>query len=283
MKKHIFFLYFIFFFSLLNAEGGDSGATEKKEAEAPHKVLDSPIDRAYLEHRYANKKGEGKSRIAVVIYGVGMDSTLTQRILDVSPRKFCIGLSPYIALSAQQIKQIKQQGHEVLVVQPFEGFKSTDSHQDPLRLRRDLPDTEKQKMIEKVLESQSLKIIGMMNDQVSPLLRAQETYCQLAKNLNPKGLFFVNLENPIDHIARRLAQKAQLSMMSMDYTIVEPQSIEKLRFVFMKVEELSKETGYASIAVFVSQTNFDELMSWITSLNLDDFELTSIVEMKKHV
>lgn len=277
IQKCLFILFA--FFTLAYAEG-ESSKNEVKQEKAKYQKPD--IDHNYINQRYRTRKEGQKAKIAIVFMNLGLDQSLTQMVLDFSPKSITMALTPYKRMEPSQIKQLKQQGHDVLLVLPTESYQAAESGQDPLRIRRTLTSARNSEIVEKVLTQNPHKIIGVINDVFSPAIKDGNVIKAIASVLKPKDLMFVNIEMPLDNVFRNLCCQEGLTSLQIDYAVNKFAPLEKLKTLFLDIEDLAKSTGKASLVLTASTLNIKETFKWLQTLDTREFELIPLSEFQKN-
>ena len=131
----------------------------------------------------------GRPMVALVIGGLGLNSSVTRQAIETLPAEITLAFTPYAEGLQGWIDMARARGHEVLISAPMEPVDYPDNDPGPNTLMAAGPPAETLRMLEWVL-SRATGYVGVTNAQGSRFLAADGPYRTLTAALRGRGLAF---------------------------------------------------------------------------------------------
>ena len=131
----------------------------------------------------------GRPMVALVIGGLGLNSSVTRQAIETLPAEITLAFTPYAEGLQGWIDMARAHGHEVLISAPMEPVDYPDNDPGPNTLMAADPPAETLRVLEWVL-SRATGYFGVTNAQGSRFLAADGPYRTLTAALRGRGLAF---------------------------------------------------------------------------------------------
>ncbi len=131
----------------------------------------------------------GRPMVALVIGGLGLNSSVTRQAIETLPAEITLAFTPYAEGLQGWIDMARAHGHEVLIAAPMEPVDYPDNDPGPNTLMAAAPPAETLRGLEWVL-SRATGYFGVSNAQGSRFLASDGPYRTLTAALRGRGLAF---------------------------------------------------------------------------------------------
>jgi polysaccharide deacetylase 2 family uncharacterized protein YibQ len=136
-------------------------------------------------------KASGRSRVSIIIGGLGLDPDLTRQALETLPPQVTLAFSPYAPNLQDWINKARERGHEVLLEVPMEPEDYPDNDPGPYTLRARAQPAETVKRLEWVLGRAS-GYFGVTNRMGERFVRSPEGMGAVMGALRNRGVVFID-------------------------------------------------------------------------------------------
>lgn len=186
--------------------------------------------------------GAGK-RIALVIGGIGLSQTGTQRAIEMLPPEVTLGFSPLGNSLNRWMREARKKGHELVVQIPMEPFGYPDIDPGPRTLR--LASSE-QTNIENLhwALSRTTNYTGIMNYLGGRLATDRNALAPILDDLSKRGLLLLN-DGSVSAGLGNLARDKGVPYAQADVVIDSSMSQGDILAKLKSLEDLATSRGYA--------------------------------------
>ena len=133
----------------------------------------------------------GRPMVALVIGGLGLNSSVTRQAIETLPAEITLAFTPYAEGLQGWIDMARAHGHEVLIEAPMEPIDFPDNDPGPLTLMSGGQGPETVKKLEWIL-SRATGYFGVTNYMGSKFLASDGAYLTFAAAVRGRGLAFVD-------------------------------------------------------------------------------------------
>ena len=208
----------------------------------------------------------GRPMVALVIGGLGLNSSLTRQAIETLPAEITLAFSPNAEGLQGWIDMARAHGHEVLISAPMEPVDYPDNDPGPNTLMATAPPAEILRTLEWVL-SRATGYFGVTNAQGSRFLASDGPYRTLTAALRGRGLAFYD-----DGSAARRAGGAGLRG-SADRTIDDQLSPAAIDQQLVALEAGALQRGQALGSSTAYPVTLNKVAQWSLGLAQRGFQL----------
>ena len=209
----------------------------------------------------------GRPRVALVIYGLGLDPRTTDLAIESLPAEITLAFSPYADNLQAWVDKARAHGHEVMLETPMEPIDYPDNDPGPYTLLAQAPPADTAKKMEWTL-SRATGYFGLTNNMGSRFLTTASAYGAFATVARGRGLAFVD-----DGAARPQASPAGLLRASAERSLdVEP-AHAAIDQQLLALESSAQQRGQALAGGHAYPVTLETLAGWAHSLDARGFQL----------
>ena len=192
---------------------------------------------------YARPAGtvRGKSRIAIVIGGMGLDPAETARAAGALPGAVTLGFAPYGPDLDAQVRQARSAGHEAILQLPMEDFGRGDSNLSHMLTTASHGNEDRLHW----LLGRFVGYAGVGNYLGGRLLSDEAALQPLLREIAARGLYFVDDGTAARSLAAPLAADLGLPSVRADVVIDAKPDAASMMIALRQLEALARERGYA--------------------------------------
>lgn len=216
-------------------------------------------------YKYNFNNNKNLPIIAIIINNLGITADATAAAIYKLPGAITLAFSIYTKQLIPQIKEARNNGHEVLLSIPFEQYNPFEdianyglSSQDTLNATED-----------KILSNlgRALGYVGVIAYKGSAFTTSYQHMSLILNTLHQSGLIYVHNYPNADPQALPLTRSP---IIEVNYKIESEKGShpENLEFInaFAQLELIAKQTGYATMSIESSPMAFRELQKWEKTL-----------------
>ncbi|WP_417487166.1 divergent polysaccharide deacetylase family protein [Maricaulis sp.] len=214
----------------------------------------------------------GAPTIAVVVGGMGLNSTVTQAAIDELPPEVALSFAAYTRDLQGWIDRARAAGHEVLIEAPMEPFDYPNNDPGPHTLLADGTAEENSRRLSWVL-SRATGYFGVTNYLGARFSASQGAMRQVFGTLESRGVAFLH-----DGAGRRSTIEAAADATNITYAVADrildedlsPDAIDER---LLALEALAIQNGSALGTGFAYPATVEQIRDWAISLDLRGYQL----------
>ncbi|WP_323760954.1 divergent polysaccharide deacetylase family protein [Maricaulis sp.] len=214
----------------------------------------------------------GAPTIAVVVGGMGLNSTVTQAAIDELPPEVALSFAAYTRDLQDWIDRARAAGHEVLIEAPMEPFDYPNNDPGPHTLLADGSAEENGRRLAWVL-SRATGYFGVTNYLGARFSASQGAMRQVFGTLEGRGVAFLH-----DGAGRRSTIEAAADATNITYAVADrildedlsPDAIDER---LLALEALAIQNGSALGTGFAYPATVEQIRDWAISLDLRGYQL----------
>lgn len=235
------------------------------EAAEPKKIEKAPV-------RSTSKGG----KIAIVIDDVGMNGKWSKAAIDL-PSAVTLAFLPYAKNVADQAREAKSQGHEIIIHMPMEAM-SADVDLGSMALRTNM--TKRDFQTEFDLMTQQLEgYVGINNHMGSKLTQDTAAMEMLMTHLKTRRLYFLDSRTIHTSIAADMAHSYGVPYAVRDVFLDHEDNAAFVAKALQDVERIAGEHGQAIAIGHPKQHTIKALEKWIPTLETKGFEIVPLSDL----
>ncbi|RME64760.1 MAG: divergent polysaccharide deacetylase family protein [Alphaproteobacteria bacterium] len=200
-------------------------------------------------------------RIAVVITGLGLSATLTQKALARLPATVTLAFSPYGYDLATWASQARVKGHELLVMVPMEPLDYPANDPGPHVLMKDATVAANLDRLYFVL-SRFQGFVGVVNAMGSRITANETAMRPVLGELKARGLMFVDSRSTAFTVAARMAQEMGLRWAINNRFLDQSPTGSDIRDALSELEGRARSLGAAVGLARALPLSIDSIADW---------------------
>lgn len=256
------------------SEVPESGLIERSR-HGPLPIVGRDGREAWRVYAGAVDKTDKKSRISVVLHGLGMDATATRSAIRNLPGAITLAFTPYANGLDGWIAEARAAGHEVLMMVPMEVVNFPISDPGPRALMTKLTAAENIDRLEWVL-ARATGYVGVTEYLGSRFVASRPHMEALFQALRKRGLLFLagdqRMARMLAEIAEPLSLPFAVSTLYIDNRAKRGLIVAQLA----ELERLAETSGQAIGMGFPYPITIEHLANWAVKLKDRGFTLTPV-------
>lgn len=219
--------------------------------------------------------GARGTRVAIVVGGLGLSQTGTQKAIDQLPEEVTLAFATSGNSLQRWMQASRRQGHEILIQVPMEPFGYSENDTTPTPLLTSLP---ADKNLARLYEAMG-KITGytgIMNYQGARLLSDADALEPLLRDVASRGLLFLDDGSSARSVSGSIAKAVELphtfADMTLDAQLDKTVILQKLD----DLERLAMRKGSAIGVASAFDESIDAIRQWVEEASNRGIEIVSI-------
>ena len=209
--------------------------------------------------------GDRRPRIAIIINGLGLSGAATEAAIQRLPGPVTLAFAPYAKGLPQWIALARAAGHEVLLDLPMEPVNFPTNDPGPHTLLTSL--TAKQNKVRlHWLLGRVTGYVGVVNRMGSRFTTSEPHVRPIMKELEQRGLLFVDSRSSLRSIAARMAREVGLPRAINNRFIDAEASRTAIDSRLQEIERIAKTAGHAVGIGSPFPITIDRLVRWVPTL-----------------
>jgi polysaccharide deacetylase 2 family uncharacterized protein YibQ len=217
----------------------------------------------------------GKSRVAIVINGLGISAKATSAALAGLPSGVTLGFAPYANDVQRWVTEARQKGHEVLLEVPMEPYDFPDSDPGQYTLRAGVGEDSNTKRLVWAL-TRFTGYTGVTNLLGGRFLSDAGALEPVLTYLTRRGLLFYDNGSAMHSVAPDVAARLGTSFAQATDTIDSIQSAMEIDRRLSELESTARAKGSASGSGFLYPLTIDRVNIWAKGLSGRGFVLVPV-------
>ena len=208
---------------------------------------------------------ETRPQISIIVTRLGLSKQNTEKAIML-PGDITLAFTPYARKLSSWIDQSRANGHEVMLMLPMEptGFPKSDP--GPLSLYSSLKAEQNQARLHWIL-AQTTGYIGVVNFLGSRFLNERSLIQPVIKNLQQRGLIFLEDGQALNPISRKIAAENDGLYITSDAVLDKNLDRDDIIATLAKLERLAKTKGSAVGIARPYPVTLSRIRLWARTLN----------------
>ncbi len=247
--------------SLSLSNVADKGLIEKSRYGFLPRIGDNGEKPLAVYSRPSSRSGGRKSRVAIIVGGVGLNNETTARALSDLPPEITLAFVPYANNLFDWMAKARKRGHELLLQLPLEPFDYPNNDPGPKTLLVDAP---WEKNLDNLywLLSRMTNYVGVVNFMGARFSASPEALRPLFAALRERGLLYVdNGETPLSR-AFEISQTTKLPFSQSSIVLDSLLNADDIDTRLLELESLAREKGLAIGIASAFPVTLNRLKRW---------------------
>jgi len=256
-------------------EDEDEDEENTPDPESPWTLLKTALPARYFEPSVNTEKPS----VALILTGLGLNKTLTDRVLTTFKGKITLVFSPHSPNLADQLQRARNLGFHTLISLPMEPTSFPNPDPGPFTLLANVDASENIKKTNAILEmaSNGTDIIGEYGSYFTTSAKDLEPVLTEIKN---HDRLFIDPNTTIHSQVQKTCKALNMNCPQVDLTLsILANSTTRDEF-FKKIIPNAKENGIIVISVPAIPIFIDHLNEWRNTLDINGITLVTIAEIK---
>ncbi len=222
-----------------------------------------PID-AYARPAQAGPFG-GKPRIVLIVGGMGVSQTSTNRAIEKLPPDVTLAFAPYGGSLDRWVSRARREGHEVLLQVPMEPFGYPETKAGPHTLLTTARAKQNADSLKWAL-SRMTSYTGVMNYMGGRYLADENAIKPFLTELSNRGLMFVDDGANANSKAQAVGTNVGANVVTGDLVIDRVRSRRQIAQALKALEKKAQADGIAIGIASAFRVSIDEIAKWNAEL-----------------
>lgn len=219
--------------------------------------------------------GARGTRIAIVVGGLGLSQTGTQKAIEQLPEEVTLAFATSGNSLQRWMQTSRRQGHEILIQVPMEPFGFTETDTAPSTLLAGLAPQENLRRLHEAM-GKITGYTGVMNYQGGRLLSDADALEPLLRDIGARGLLFLDdgssARSASSGIAKAIELPHSFGDMTLDAQLDKTAILQKLD----DLERLAMRKGSAVGIASAFDESIDAIRQWIEEASKRGIEIVAI-------
>lgn len=224
---------------------------------------------------------EKTHKVALIVHSLGLDNTLTHKIIEYLPKQVTLSFSPYSPDISIWTQTATNLGHEVIVDLPMEPADYPQTDMGPLSLMTSSSELENYKKLEKIIKSGE-NIKGFLALSGDKFIDSKDDIKPILQHLNHQKLFYIGNQLSSSVNANLIAETIGLPHASISVVIDEIPSHKRINKNFKITEKIAKEDGHTIALISPYPISFNRVAEWVQTLAHKNIELVPVSDLLQH-
>lgn len=214
-------------------------------------------------------------KVAILVTGIGLNSTSSDLAVKRLPGQIALGFSPYGRQLQQWMDKAREYGHEGFLMIPTEPLKYPENDPGPHTLLAGASARDNLKNLDWLL-SRVTGYVGVINEMGSKFTASEADMLPILNELNGRGLMFLDARSTrfsvAAKLARRIAMPRALNNLYIDNTVSSTEITRNLN----TLENTARTYGAALGVARALPLTIKEIETWSRGLKSRGIELVPI-------
>ena len=226
-------------------------------------------DQAYAHEFHG---AENVPTVSVIVGGLGLSQSLTERAIEVLPAEVTLSFAPYADNLQDWINRARADGHEVLIELPMEPFDYPNNDPGPHTLLVDASTQENNRRLVWLL-SRAAGYTGVANYLGARLGAAQGPLSEIFAELEARGLSVFHDGAGRRAVLEQAGRQAQARMTIADRVVDSDPTPRAIDGRLLELEALALQNGTALGSGFAYPATVDTIAAWAEGLDGRGYQL----------
>ena len=215
---------------------------------------------------------ENVPTVSVIVGGLGLSQSLTERAIEVLPAEVTLSFAPYSDNLQDWINRARADGHEVLLELPMEPFDYPNNDPGPHTLLVDASTQENTRRLVWLL-SRAAGYTGVVNYLGARLGAAQGPMTEVFTELEARGLSIFHDGAGRRAVLEQAGRQARARMTLADRVVDSDPTPRAIDGRLLELEALALQNGSALGSGFAYPATVDTIASWAEGLDGRGYQL----------
>jgi len=244
-------------------------------AHGPLPVLGPDSMMAWKEYARPAKGADDRPKIAIIVTGIGLNSTSSDLAIKHLPGQIDLGFSPYGKKLQHWMNSAREYGHEGFLMIPTEPLKYPENDPGPHTLLTGASVRDNLKKMDWLL-SQVTGYVGVINDMGSKFTASEEDLMPILNDLNNRGLMLLDARSTRFSAAAKLARQISMPRAYNNLYIDNIVNAAEIAKNLTTLENTARTYGAAIGVARAAPLTIREIESWTQGLEARGIQLVPI-------
>jgi hypothetical protein len=206
-----------------------------------------------------------RPRVSVVVTGLGLNATLTERTVEQLPGEIALAYSPYAERLDEQLVQARADGHEVLLSLAMEPVNFPLHDPGPYTLMTGVSEAENVARAEWVL-GRAKGYVGVIGEYGSRFSTSARFMLPPLEMLKRRGVMYVDGRPVAESAGPRVARDLAMPRASIDIRLDREMNAAQMAAQLQQAERVARARAQVVVATPPFPINLNQVMAWIPTL-----------------
>ncbi len=220
-------------------------------------------------------------RIALVFGGLGLSDNATADVISILPGEISLAFAPYGRGLERQVRQARENGHEVLLQVPMQSFDYPANNPGPETLLSDADAATNLRNLH-VLMTKFTGYIGVMTYQGAKFTAQSSALSPVLQEISARGLMILDDGSSPRSLVSALAPEAGTPFVHGSVSIDTPPKPEAIDAALAKLEAEARKSGGAVGVANGYPASIEQLANWAKGLESRGIALVPVSAFAGH-
>ncbi len=217
-------------------------------------------------------------RIAILVGGMGLSATITERAITQLPATVTLAFAPYGREMVRLTSRARQAGHELMLQAPLEPYDYPDSDPGPHTLLTGLSQEQNVDHLHWLM-SRMTEYVGITNYMGGRFSASEEALRPFLGEIRERGLIYADGGTSPRSVVDRVAQRMDVPFLKADVIIDANPTRSAIAAALTELEEVAHEHGRALGVATGLPAGVDALADWVGTLESKGLVLVPVTAL----
>lgn len=204
-------------------------------------------------------------KIAIVVTGLGLSQTGTQRAIKTLPRGITLAFSPYGNSIDRWMKKAREGGHELLVQVPLEPFDFPQNDPGPHTLLTSLKAKDNIGRLHWIM-TRLTNYVGVVSYMGARFTSSGEALAPVMEDLSRRGLLYLDDGSSTRSIAAGVADAARTPFARSELVLDATPTASEIDLRLLQLESIARSKGVAVATATALPISIERIAAWAKTL-----------------
>ncbi len=204
-------------------------------------------------------------KVAVVVTGLGLSQTGTQRAIRQLPRGVTLAFSPYGNSLDRWTQKARETGHELLVQVPLEPFDYPQNDPGPHTLLTNLKTSENINRLHWLM-TRLTNYVGVVSYMGARFTASGKALAPVLEEIANRGLLYLDDGGSTRSVASGIADASRTPFARADLVIDAIPTAEEIDLRLLQLESIARSKGIAVATASALPISIERITSWANAL-----------------
>lgn len=231
-----------------------------------------------LEHYARPWSGARGTRIAIVVSGLGLSQTGTQRAIEMLPGEITLGFASTGNSLQRWMQEGRRGGHEIVLQVPLEPFDYPENNPGPTTLLADASAAENLADLHRAM-GEITNYTGIMNFMGGRFLSNADALAPVLRDVAGRGLLFLDDGSSVQSLSGTLAEAIEMPHAFADLQLDGELSRDAILRKLDELERIARRNGQAIGVASAFDESVDAIAEWCQEASARGIEIVGIAAL----
>ncbi|MBL0848858.1 MAG: divergent polysaccharide deacetylase family protein [Candidatus Liberibacter ctenarytainae] len=214
-------------------------------------------------------------RIAIVVSGLGISQTGTQRAINLLPNNVTLAFASNGNSLNRWMQEARKKGQETIVQIPMQAYDESNNGDDPYTLKVTQSASTVLGRLRYSL-GRAMGYSGVMNYRGAMFLSKKDSSEVLFKEISNRGLFFFDDGSSPRNLTKELAPKFNLPYLIADLYLDDQVDRDRIRQKLKDLEDMARISGEAIGVAVAFDESIEVISKWLQEEHVNDISVVPL-------